>query len=141
MKRHFVGALFGAALLAGAAAQAIAQMDSNLVADIPFEFRIEGKSYPAGKYTIRPAQVNGNVVALGAGDGRILHMFLTQSIQDLPNDKPARLIFTRYGDTHFLSRVYNGSSVRGWLVPPSAGEREAMSRLQPAERTTVAARR
>ena len=141
MRSQFVSALLGAALLVSSAVQSAAQMEQKLVADIPFEFQIEGRSYPAGPYGFTPTTAGPNVLALTNAQGRIVHMFITHSIQDLPSDQPPRLVFNRYGNTHYLSRVYSLNSARGWFVRPSASEREALARANQAQPATVAARR
>jgi hypothetical protein len=108
---------------------------SQINATIPFDFTIGAKSFPAGDYSVR--QVSENVL-------------LIQSITDgtgvmtmaLPGETTKRagtpvLVFNRYGDTYFLSKVSGDD--RGWRLHQSAVEKEMVARVPTPKPVIVAA--
>src|SRR5215468_2914922 len=70
------------------AGSAIAQT-VHVRADIPFNFAVGNKTYPAGKYTIRTIGDRSNeVLCLRAGDGNASMMILSNATESLtPADK------------------------------------------------------
>ncbi len=116
---------FRLALLAlGMASWGYAQ---TLVAEIPFHFRIGDQNYEAGRYTFSASVSSADsssVWAMRPSGAQKTIMFQTIS-GNLPARTPAdpRLVFHKYGKTHFLSEVWaEGRPGRQLLA--SGGERE-----------------
>ena len=112
---------------------------------IPFDFTVKGKTLPAGEYEIR--RINDEPIGLLIRNMHDKHdnvVFETEPKIDRSITKRDELIFTRYGDSYFLSEVVTAGEQTGEEVNPSHHERELrremMSRNNAAPETvTVAA--
>jgi len=97
-----------------------AQSSTGLMANIPFEFVIGNRAFPAGEYTFRYKYTN--VIQIQSQERGESMFFLT---------KPAKgkkirneLGFNRYGDKYFLSRLWTEGDGAGRAVRMSSSERE-----------------
>jgi hypothetical protein len=118
MKSRTLTIAIAVALLAVTAGYA----QSKLIADIPFEFAIGQKVLPAGEYTVNPGAAPG-VLVIGGRDASVF----TQTIPSSTNSGTvpgSKLVFNRYGNTYFLSQVWNAENQRGYRLPKSKTERE-----------------
>lgn len=130
--------LFAAGLLASGCL--FAQSPVNLEVTVPFSFQIGAAVYPAGEYGV--ARMDGNPAALmlKSKEGKGGAIALSQPVYQSTKRTTAKLIFSRYAGTHFLSEVW-GPFGAGNLMRVSREEKEFASRItQPTERTVVAAR-
>jgi hypothetical protein len=109
---------FAVALLAVTAGYA----QTKLIADIPFEFAVGQKVLPAGEYTVNPSAVPGTLLISGQNAG-VFSVTIPSSTNSgtVPGSK---LVFNRYGNTYFLSQVWNAGIQRGYRLPKSKAERE-----------------
>ena len=81
---------------------------------IPFDFSASGAQLPAGTYTI--ATKNGFTVITKDDTGKSAVLRTIPFIDNLPDD--SKLIFSTYGDQHFLRRILcPGLSMSLELVP------------------------
>ena len=127
MKRKILSAaiLFGAAVLL-IGIPAFAQMPgAELHANVPFDFIVRGKTFPAGRYDIRRIndQPDGLVIE-NSRDRREHTMFETEPIGGTRSPSHAELIFHRYGNTYFLAQIWSGEDYDGRALPPSHQERD-----------------
>jgi len=112
---------------------------------IPFDFTVRGKTLPAGEYEVK--RINDEPIGLLIRNVHNKHddvVFETEPKIDRSITKRDELIFTRYGDSYFLSEVVTAGEQTGEEVNPSHHERELrremMSRNNAAPETvTVAA--
>jgi hypothetical protein len=125
--------LFG---IFAAAAMAAA---NPVVARVPFDFTAAGIQLTAGVYTIEPQGMPG-VLLIRDADGHTKGMFVTNKSYRGRNETQPLLVFNRYGDRYFLSRVW-GQGETGATVPMSKIEREltASSAVPAAEPVVVVA--
>ena|SRR5260370_125331 len=121
-----VSILCGAMLLCGAPI-AGAQGLSRIVVDIPFDFIVNGKTLPAGRYAVQKALPNaGTALYIGdVGNNDLGTSFMTNSAVALEAPNRAELIFHHYGSTYFLSEVWTGTNTIGYRLPRSRAERIA----------------
>jgi len=133
MKRLILATgLFAATLTASLHAQTM-----NLQATIPFDFQIGSTVLPSGEYSIRHS---GGVLYVkqtnGAHKGGI---FLTVG-EDRPAGAKAAgtLLFNRYGDTYFLSKVWTAESQEAQAPPKTPREMELARHIGQPGTTTVA---
>lgn len=112
---------------------------------VPFDFIVKGKTLPAGEYEIR--RLNDEPIGLLIRNMHDKHdnvVFETEPKIDRGITKKDELIFTRYGDSYFLSEVVTAGEQTGEEVNPSHRERElrremlSKNQAQP-ETVTVAA--
>ena len=112
---------------------------------IPFDFSVRGKTLPAGEYEVK--RINDEPIGLLIRNVHNKHddvVFETEPKIDRSITKRDELIFTRYGDSYFLSEVVTAGEQTGEELYPSHRERELqremMSRNQAQPETvTVAA--
>jgi hypothetical protein len=125
----------GAALLTGiAGAQTIGP---GLNATIPFEFKAGNKVMQAGAYTVRTPDARIlHISNLTSGDSAIVIVGATRS---RAHHDTGTLVFNRYGDQYFLSRVIAATG-EGILLAPSKLEREHLAKGKPQSATVVASR-
>ena len=112
---------------------------------IPFDFTVRGKTLPAGEYEVK--RINDEPIGLLIRNVHNKHddvVFETEPKIDRSITKRDELIFTRYGDSYFLSEVVTAGEQTGEEVYPSHRERElkremmTRNQVQP-ETVTVAA--
>ena len=104
-------------------------------ATIPFNFMVGGKLMPAGFYLVKEytgaislqSDTGESVMALTHGDTRNA-------------DGPTQLVFHRYGDDAFLSRVWLRGNM-GVGLQPSKREKQLAKATQHPASTSVALRR
>lgn len=113
-----------------------AQAERLLEADIPFAFEAGQVRLPAGAYTVSfPAS---NVIAIQSVDRKHAVMTLTNSARSRDTQGQSKLIFNRYGDRYFLSRVWAAQYQDGRQLMPSKAESELARRTRPGTGTEVA---
>lgn len=121
--------LIAAVALMAALVSANAQSSGPVVADIPFEFAVGGKSLTAGEYTVRAFTTNGAAVLISSRDSNDGAIRLTQSIQARIVPQQAKLVFHRYGQRYFLSEVWTPGERTGRQLQKSREERAIESQL------------
>jgi hypothetical protein len=92
--------------------------------DIPFEFRVANTILPAGPYDVR-VQLSSGLVSLQSSERKAAAAILTNAVGGgwaIP-DK-GTLVFHRYGNTYFLSKVWSRGYAIGRELPTSKAERE-----------------
>ena len=111
--------LLACSLLPASAAPAAA------IANIPFEFEVDGKMMPAGRYTVSEG-MHRNVIQLTDNNGRAV-MFATSELGDPSKIQKSRLVFER-GD-----RGYQMAEI--WISSMPTGK--ALSRKASSVKTTA----
>jgi hypothetical protein len=120
----FIAAVALMAALVSAHAQS-----SSVVADIPFEFAVGGKSLGAGEYSVRAFTTNGEALLISSQDSNDRVIRLTQSIQARIVPQRAKLVFHRYGQRYFLSEVWTPGELTGRQLQKSSEERAIEGQL------------
>jgi len=114
-------ALLGLGLLL-ATVSAYAQT-TNVKANIPFNFVVNGKTLPSGEYTIRTVGGINHALSI-SGPDRKTSMFLANSCASLKGSEKTKLIFSRHGDRYFLSQIWEAGNAAGYELPKSRWEVE-----------------
>src|SRR5262249_6804691 len=114
--------LLGAMLFCGTPGVA-AQGLSSIVVDVPFDFIVNGKTLPAGKYHVHRALVDADTVLyinkVGSGEGT---SFTTNAAICFSTPNKTALIFHHYGSEHYLAEIWTGSNNIGYRLPVSKAE-------------------
>lgn len=121
--------------LSSAKAQTVS--NQQLIANIPFEFSVGGKTLPAGEYTVRctnPAS-DQKVLQLTSKDGHASVLVQTNSVIGKTNER-AKLVFNRYGDRYFFSQAWLAADNTGTQAPKSRNERATEKELTSVKRST-----
>ena len=123
------------------AADAQVASDATVEANVPHPFVVEKTTLPAGKYTVRAADADGDpsVMEIRSADGHTSVMFETESAQ--PSRTPAKteLVFDKVGDTYFLSEIFVAGGNTGAKLPKPRMEESLEGKGMRAERHYVAA--
>lgn len=112
-----------AVLLLWAASFPVSADENTVQATVPFEFYAGNTRLPAGDYSIKRIDSTG-VIAVRSADGAANAVVLTHGTQAPKIPSEGKLVFSRYGDTHFLSQVWRPGTNLGAQVVPSKTERE-----------------
>ena len=117
MKRRFVKSVTMLALLltlglATAVATANGQSRHKLSADVPFDFVVGDKVLAAGRYQVSQIGIGEEALVIRSADSKNTASRLTSATQSREK-KSARLVFHRYGNTYFLSQVWEGGDRTG----------------------------
>ncbi len=103
---------------------------SRLVADIPFDFVMGNKAFPAGEYTIQPIGMNSDSLVLRNADSKGAQLFTPNYCSSMERQEETKLVFNVYGDHYFLSQIWMQGSDRGRELPISSREKEEAQMAQ-----------
>lgn len=123
MKLSLFSAAFAAAMLCstGSAQTTIAS------ANIPFAFQVGDTTLPAGNYMVQDSQSLLRVFQPD-GSNSVFHLTIYAT---RPHQTPdARMVFKRYGNTYYLTSVWNAGSTEGRSLVPGKRERALAKRYQ-----------
>jgi hypothetical protein len=120
MKRHALSLISLSLLLM--AGSAIAQ-NRPVRANVPFDFTVEGKTVPAGTYTIGKLGRTPEMLLLWSNDG--LNMIVGSNAAENRNGaNKTKLVFNRYKDQYFLSEIWVEGATNGRHIPKTGREKE-----------------
>jgi hypothetical protein len=127
----------GLALLA--TASLLAEMQPRMTADIPFEFHVGNSMLPAGAYTVY-AEPGSGLVSLRSADSKSSVTTLANAVQTLSTPRESKLIFNRYGNDYFLSRIWRAGSDTGNEIRKSGRETEVAATSRRGVQTIMASK-
>lgn len=112
------------------AAQAQNNGRPQLVAEIPFQFNVGNKTFPAGEYLVRSVSDTSPFVVLNikSRDGKASAMLMMRSVQGKTPDR-GKLMFNRYGSQYFFAQTWVDGHNIGLEALPSRAERIAQREL------------
>jgi hypothetical protein len=120
MKKLYLRILMALVGFAGLGVSAKAQAVDQIVATIPFEFVADGKTLPAGTYTVnRLSDDRIGALVLRSSDNRATAIVLPTEIESSPSEK-GQVSFEKAGDEHFLSQIKTADYVYNIQVPRAA---------------------
>lgn len=120
MKKQLLMVFAGLLLAVGSA---YAQT-SRLVADIPFDFVVGNKVFPAGEYLIRSIGQNGVTLQLQNTDGKQGMFFTPHYCSSAQPQSESKLVFNMYGNHFYLSQIWTEGYDEGRELPKSGREVE-----------------
>jgi hypothetical protein len=130
MKKHLgklAPVLAGFAMAALSATWMSAQITNQIHAHVAHSFMVGDKTLPPGDYTFRVegASDEGLMVVQNQRGDNVAQFAVRQSI-DNHRPKHSELVFKRYGNSEFLSKVYEGGSKNGVAVSETSKEEARM---------------
>lgn len=134
MYKYAYQVLIALTLFAGLMVPATQAQSIILKADIPFDFVVGDKQLHSGEYNVK--QTHPGVMLIQGT--RSSAMVLTTAADGGKISDVGKLVFNRYGDQYFLSKIWTNDS--GRQLPKSRLEREVAQRLSESGTTVVAAR-
>jgi hypothetical protein len=118
--KKYASILFTLICLLGVGVAAQAQIRSEIVVTLPFEFVISGKTLPAGTYTVSrfSDDKNDGVILSNRESGKSVFVRPIET-EDTSADK-TQVSFERVGELHFLTRIQTSHDV--YKIPVSRSE-------------------
>jgi hypothetical protein len=117
MKKLCLRVLVALVGFAGLGVAAKAQAVDQVVATIPFEFVVAGKTLPAGTYWVRRVFPSSErTLVISNYENNVSAIILPTEAESIPNDKP-EMSFETAGDQHFLSKIETADHV--FAIPVS----------------------
>jgi len=138
MYKHAYQVLIALTLFAGLIVPATQAQSIMLKADIPFDFVVGERQLHSGEYHVK--QINSGTTLIQGKDAHSSVMVLTTTAQAAKISDVGKLVFNRYGDQYFLSKIWAASSDAGRELPRSRLEREVAQRLSNGGTTVIAAK-
>jgi hypothetical protein len=111
------------------AGSAIAQT-VHVRADIPFNFAVANKTFPAGTYDVSTVgNRDSKMLLLQSRDGSTSMIIGSNAAESsAPADK-TKLVFNQYGNQYFLSQIWVNGETLGRQLQKSSREKEVGSEL------------
>lgn len=128
MKRKFFRMLvvsFGAAVLAAAAT---AGEPDHLVVNIPYDFVVNGKTLPAGKYNVkRNSDSDLHLLSISSFENHAYIVTMTTDVNDVRESQP-HVTLIRNGDQSVLTKIQTAEHV--FTIPATRATKQALSGAQ-----------
>jgi hypothetical protein len=96
--------------------------------DVPFEFHVQGKPYPAGSYVIRQ---EGGLLYLRNNNGRSLTVLTATPSQSQDPAPASKLVFFRYHEMYLLTAIIWEGAKTGAELIRKGREEEVARRITP----------
>lgn len=111
-------------------ATANAQTNSNLRADVPFNFNVGKSALPSGDCGV---VVAGNIARIACADDQA---GISGQEARMDASGTPKLVFHKYGDQYFLAEVWTAN--RGLILSQTAAEKELRASAATPKYTTLA---
>lgn len=121
MRKQLKSVVVAISLVAAISIVGMASVFGKLTANIPFDFMVNGKQMPAGKYDVKSGDIGGTIVLFNTEKSRSA-VALAATTSHRGSDQ-ARLVFHRYGSEYFLAKVV--SPTQSIELSRTKAEREA----------------
>jgi hypothetical protein len=125
LKKQAIKAFVLLSLLLTLSATFVYAQSKTLIRDvkIPFDFSVGAKTFPAGVYSVTRVNQEKIMLRLSSEDGGEAVHVITVPVQAKESPKTAKLIFRRYGETYFLSQIWESDEIQGHQLLKSSTER------------------
>jgi hypothetical protein len=111
------------AVMAGQPAKA-QSLVYGLRANIPFDFKVGDKTFPAGRYSVNRVQQDDAVIKVSSLEGKANTFRGTIPVTVEKTRSKGTLVFHRYGDQYFLAQVWPAGASIGRELATSRSERD-----------------
>ena len=136
MYRHMFNALAVISLFGMLTAPVVQAQSGMQVANIPFQFNVGKAVLPAGEYHVK--SVNPSTFLIQSKDGHQAAVAITIGVSSSKEEDKGKLVFNRYGNQYFLSKVWRAGNREGRELLKSPTEIEIAKSISSPEATTVA---
>ena len=92
--------------------------------NIPFDFTVEGKTVPAGTYTIGHEGYSPELLLLQSNDSKLQMIVGSNAAENHQGANKTNLVFNRYKDQYFLSEIWVEGATTGRHIPKTGREKE-----------------
>lgn len=119
------------------AGEVSAQSSRAAKVTIEFDFQIGDKKYPAGDYIVESVSATSdNLLQIRNANGKTKKLIVANLSNAGKREEP-KLIFQRYGENFFLSKVFLDGTNWGYALRSSRKQRESEKNLASAPTETV----
>ena len=136
MFRQVFKALAVISLFGMLAAPVVQAQSGMLVANIPFQFNVGKAVLPSGEYHVKA--MNPTTFLIQSKDGHQAAVANTIGVSSSKEEDNGKLVFNRYGNQYFLSKVWRPGNREGRELLKSRAEIEIAKTVSSPEATTVA---
>ncbi len=125
MKKRAINAFVLLSLLLSLSAIYVYAKGNTLIrkVEIPFDFSVRNKTFPAGVYSVSRVTQDKRVLLLSSEDGREAIRISTYPVQAKETPDIGKLNFRRYGETYFLFQIWESDDIEGRQLSKSRTER------------------
>ena len=117
--KKYARILVAVTFLLGLSVAANAEIQPQIAVTLPFNFVVNGKTLPAGSYTVkRLSQQPFDALLLTSDDSGTSVFVLPTEMEDASDYKP-KVSFHKVGEQHFLSAIETEDYVYNFSVPRS----------------------
>jgi hypothetical protein len=114
---------------------------TEVKANVPFDFIVNGSTFPAGEYIFQSVDVSGKVFSIHAVNSKSQGMINSSDKQSSGPTQQTKLVFHRYGNQYFLAEVWQEGTDIGRTVPECLLEKQAATASRMKEVALTTARR
>ncbi len=108
-----------------AVGSAYADPGSEVRADVPYDFMVGNKTYPAGSYAVQYTDPQGVfLIHIGEDESRRTLLWSNTVPAKSIEDHSPKLVFNRYEGRYFLAQVWVGGEIDGRELRKFVTERE-----------------
>jgi len=114
---------------------------TELKANVPFDFIVNGSTFPAGEYSFRSVDTLGKVLSIRSVNSQTQGMIVSSDTRSSAPSQQAKLVFHRYGNQYFLAEVWLQGNNMGHAVAKCPLEKEVATTSRMREVALSTARR
>jgi hypothetical protein len=104
---------------------------SRIQVDIPFDFIVGQTTLPAGEYTVERINAIQSALQIRNTENNASAVMVTYYGESSKTSQArSKLVFNRYGNTYFLSQVWEPGSTTARMLSKSRAERELIKKAQ-----------
>jgi hypothetical protein len=142
MKKQFLSSfVFLGLMITLGASKGQAQIIGPIEADIQFPFYAGDTKFPPGKYIIKPLDNSDlTLIEISTPDGRNSALFQVREAQASTSPPKTELIFNKYGNNYFLSKLFDEGNKLGSALEESRYQKKLSSGGAAVEDRHVSAR-
>ena len=133
MKKTLMAVCVVGMLVFGMSVSVLADSDRSVWVKVPFAFHAGDTLMPAGTYQfsmrVKPHE-GGSLLRIVNRDGSLCQHVYTNRIEGNPADPDVRVLFNKYGDTYFISKV-RGRNLGAEVIKSRAEKELARSTSKP----------
>ena len=103
-----------------------AQAYYGLTAEVPFAFTAGNSNLESGRFFIKEVNSSMNIVNITSQEGKgSIILIAGGTMVENPYSSRPRLVFNKYGDRYFLSKIWYGNAGMGCQLTHTKAEKEA----------------
>lgn len=130
MKRQFLMLIAIAAFASALTTDALGQTGKAVRANIKFDFQIGDHTYPAGEYRLESTSGESYAILHISSVSEVSkQQFIVASHSSAGKSQTPKLVFQKYGENYFLTKIFLDTDQRGYSIRPSRRQRESEKHL------------